>query len=136
MRMSPARVKICPFQKGGVVSENNTSSDPAATAHKLILFIKAFSPVLDRQRRIVLRMIAMEYRGCHRFLSDQATRMLIRYGKDVEHVSEREFLVAVHNLLYAEGEPLVYPDDERPALIFAPDGSMLWERTSANKPSK
>ena len=136
MRMSPARVKICPFQKGGVMSENDLQPDSASAAHKLIIFIKAFSPVLDRQRRIVLHMIAMEYRGCHRFLSDQATRMLIRYGKDVEQGSEHEFLLAVHELLYAKGEPLVYPDDERPDLILAPDGSILWERTVPGDPSK
>lgn len=114
------------------MSENGSRPDSVGAARKLITFIKENASG-QSVRRMTLRMIAIEYRNRHGFQCDESIRKLIRFGKTVEGVSELEFIKAVREILHGEGEPVVYPDDERPELILAPDGSLLWERRPAQE---
>lgn len=112
------------------MSENGARLSKRDSARKIIGFIKQQQPHGRPGRRMVLRMIAVEYRNRHACQCDESIRKLIRYGKDAEGVSEEDFLIAAQEILHGVDEPVIYPDDERPEIILGPEGSVLWMRTS------
>lgn len=104
------------------------------SASNILSFLKNSDFKRGSSRVNILHAIELVYRQKGPHVVDHVVKEFIRYGKEVEKITEMEFLAAAHELFYPNSEPLVYPVDA-PDFILAPGGKVIWERPKSTPPS-
>ncbi len=99
----------------------------SSAAEKIILFLSEKREFKGGSSRVVImHMLEIVYRGKGPHVTDQVVKEMLRYGKEVEQLSELDFIHAIQKHLYLD-EPISFPL-ENPEYILLPNGEAVWRK--------